>query len=257
MRKQTRDVFMALVAIIFLTGGIPLRADSLSVASFQDEIKVVFTAPSPVVSSVATAPVQSIHYRFGESFVQGELLVELDDRFYQANVEAAEATVTAATVRLDALASLYVDGNATLVDREEAAGGVKVALRNLVDAKDKLRGCNICAPFNGRVAEVLVDEHELVKNGEPLIRLVNDSVLLARFLLAEEMFASVKPGIPVKILVSSSGEVVVGTIKYIAAEVDPASRTFEVRAEVENGEGRLRTGMNACLDREALEPYLD
>lgn len=224
--------------------------------AYQDETKIVFTAPSPVLSSVVAAPVRKVHYRFGESFSKGDPLVMLDDTLYLANVEAAKAAYTAECVKSEALESLYKEGNATLVDRERAVGMVKVAYKNLVEAREKLNGCQIRAPFSGRVVELFVEEHELVEMGRPLLRVVNDSTLLAQFLLEEKMFGQIKTGIAIKILVTATQKEIEGTIKYISAEVDPASATFEVRAEVDNHMGLLRTGMNARLNRSALNAYL-
>ncbi len=244
------------VMVCFLFGALSLGADRPSVQDYQNETKVVFTAPAPLLSSVVAAQVQMIHYRFGESFEKGEPLVTLDSTFHVANVEAAEAAFAAMKVKCDALNSLYEDGNATLMDREQAFGGMKVAQKNLVEAREKLRGCKVCAPFDGRVVGLAVEEHELVEVGRPLLRVVNDTTLLALFLLPEAIFAQVKTGIPVKIYVTSTQEEIEGIIKYISAEVDPASATFEVRAEVDNRAGHLRTGMNARLDREHLNTYL-
>jgi RND family efflux transporter MFP subunit len=214
---------------------------------------VVFTAPSPVLSSLVASPVRKINRRFGEAFVKGDRLLILDDGFYQANLTAAEAALKAAQVEYQALQSLHQDGNATLMQREQAASEVKQAEKNVVDAREKLEGCVVLAPFNGRVIEVLAQEHELVKIGHPLIKIVNDKTLLAQFLLPEELFPRIRPGLPVRIHVTSFDRYVTGKIKYIAAEVDPASRTFEVRAEVANEAGHLRSGMNAQLDLTALE----
>ncbi len=241
----------AFIAVCLLLVG-RARANAPTAYDYQNEIKVVLIAPVPVLSSVVSAPVREIHCRFGESFAKGDPLVTLEDTLYVANLEAAEAAFNAERVKCEALKSLYLEGNATLVDCERAVGLMMEAQRNLVDAREKLRGCRICAPFNGRVGELFVDEHEWVEIGRPLIRLVNDSSLLAQFLLDEEWFDQVETGIKVRISVTATRQVIEGTIKYIAAEVDPASATFEVRAEVDNSSGRLRTGMNASLDRSAL-----
>jgi RND family efflux transporter MFP subunit len=250
-KKGFAGVMLALSAACLWPGG-RTWAEASSAYDYQNEIKVVLIAPVPVLSSVVSAPVREIHCRFGESFAKGDPLVTLDDALYVANLEAAEAAFNAERVKCEALKNLYEEGNASLVDRERAVGLMMEAQRNLVNAREKMLGCRICAPFDGRVGELLVDEHEWVELGRPLIRLVNDSSLLAQFLLDEEWFDQVKPGIKVKISVTATRQEIEGTIKYIAAEVDPASGTFEVRAEVDNASGRLRTGMNASLDRAAL-----
>ena len=250
-------VCACIIATGVLLSGEKGLADELSDLGLSHEIKVVFSAPSPVLSALVSSSVKAIHYRFGESFVEGAPLLSLDETVYSASADAADAVLKASIVRSEAIKNLHRDGNASLVEQEQACSTVKVAQKNQAEAREKLEGCRIIAPFSGRVIDVLVEEHEFVDVGQPLIRIVNDSILTAQFLLPEEMFAKVKVGVPVKIYVASTQQTVEGIIRYIAAEVDPASCTFEVRAEVNNGAGKLRSGMNATLDRQDLTGHLE
>ena len=221
--------------------------------TFFNQIKVVFTAESPVLSSEVTSQVTNITRRFGESFKKGELLISLDDSFYRANHLAAQAVVHASKIKYDATSSLYKDENVSQVEFEEAAGQYTVAQKNAVEARNKYEGCRIVAPFDGRVVEVMIHEHEMAKESQPMIKIVNDATLYAQFLLPEKMFRHIKREIKVSLYVAALDTHVEGEIRYIAAEIDPASRTFEVKVLVENKSGELRSGMNGILELEALK----
>jgi multidrug resistance efflux pump len=123
-----------------------------------------------------------------------------------------------------------------------------VARGQLELAREELAACTIAAPHPGRVARVLVNEHELVDRGTPVIEIVDDRVLRARFLLPSALFRSVTIGQELEIVVRETQTTASATISHIAAVLDAASTTFEVYAEIDNRDGELRAGMNGWLN---------
>lgn len=184
----------------------------------------------------------------------------------------ARAMREAARKKLDVTQKLFDDGHASqieLVDaqRELAAAEADCevvratviqeqsdATRNLATATARhdlavreLDACHLTAPYAGRVARILVHEHELVDRGTPLIEIVDDRTLRARFLVPSRWFGEVRLGQDVAIRVTETDDRVTGHVSHIAATLDPASATFEVYAEVDNADARLRAGMNGWL----------
>ncbi|MCC8180020.1 MAG: efflux RND transporter periplasmic adaptor subunit, partial [Planctomycetes bacterium] len=80
-----------------------------------------------------------------------------------------------------------------------------------------------------------------------LLYIVDDSTLLAKFLMPESRFESVALGDRLQVEIQSIGMVKEAVVSHIAAVLDPASRTFEVWAGIDNADGRLRAGMIASL----------
>lgn len=252
-----------------------------------------------VLSAEVSAGVVQVHRELGEPFECGALLVRLDDLVYRANrdvaaarLEAAEqeleqakalaaararerhaeAVLEAARANFKATQRLYDDGQASLVDLENARRDVRTAEADcelvaatsakalftaqrevaaargrLAVAADELEACTIVAPYAGRVARLRISEHELVDRGTPIIEVVDDHVLRAKLLLPSALFRSVQLGQAMKLTVSETGREAVAKVSHIAAVLDPASATFEVYAEVDNADGALRAGMNGWL----------
>ena len=125
----------------------------------------------------------------------------------------AEAVLGAAQANLAATQRLFNDGHASAVDLENArrdaltaqtdlelvqataARELLVAQREVEQARgrleiasDQLRACRLTGPYAGRVARVLVAEQEWVERGRPVIEVVDDRVLLAKFLLPSALF---------------------------------------------------------------------
>ena len=192
-----------------------------------------------------------------------------DDKTRQRHAEAVRA---AAKANLVATQRLYDNDHASQVDLENAKRDVTVAQTNceLVEstsreeligakrelvvatgkldiAREQLEACTMAGPWAGRVKRVLVNEHELVQRGTPVIEVIDDRILLAKFLLPSSVFRSVCVGQELRLTVNEVSATVAMKVSHIAAALDPASVTFEVHAEVDNADGRLRAGMNGTV----------
>ncbi len=185
----------------------------------------------------------------------------------------ADAMLAAATTNLKATEKLFSNGHVSQVDLANVKRDVTVAQTNrelvnwlsvkeLTDARRELatargelaiaehalKACRLTGPYVGRVARVIVNEHELVKPGTPVAEIIDDRILRAKCLLPSAMFRSVRLGQKITIAVKETGTTVTATISHIAAVLDPASMTFDVYGEVDNSDGQLRAGMNGWLD---------
>jgi len=184
----------------------------------------------------------------------------------------AEAVLAAAQANLVATQRLFENNRASKVDLENARRDATVAqsqrelvdstaTKELTDAKrelvaatgeselaaDQLEACRITGPWAGRVIRVLVNEHELVERGTPVVEVIDDRLLLAKFLLPSSVFRSVRVGQELRLAVNETSSMVRMKVSHIAAALDPASVTFEVHAEISNADGTLRAGMNGTV----------
>lgn len=215
----------------------------------RDQLSVVLTSRrEAVLSAEVRAQVQRIYREFGQSFAQGQVLVELDAAsFHRLNLEKTDVFLEAARKAYAVTSQLFKEKSASILELEKAKAELAVAE---VNRKFSLRNVNVCriaAPYGGRVEKLFVNEHELVDEGRPLIKIVDDSVLRARIILPSDLFGSLKIGQPMPILIKETGKEVTAKVSHISAVMDPASGTFEVYAEVANSDGTLRSGMTGRL----------
>lgn len=168
----------------------------------------------------------------------------LHDNGHASQVNLANARRDAITAETDCELVATVSAQEQIKARRELA--LAQGHRDL--AGDELDACTIRAPYAGRMARVLVNEHEYVQRGTPLVEVVDDTVLRAKFLLPSELFQSVRMGQELRLTVTETPQTVVVKVTHIAAVLDPASVTFEVYAEVDNADGSLRAGMNGMVN---------
>ena len=102
------------------------------------------------------------------------------------------------------------------------------------------------APFTGDVIERNATVGEVVDPNKTLFTVADLSTVWVRADFPEQQAGQLKTGLTVEVRVSAYPDTVFrGAITYIAAVIDPATRTVMARADVSNVDGRLRPEMFA------------
>lgn len=228
-----------------------LRAEEIKSYYFNVVLEARFQT---VVYAQVTTPVVKVHKHLGESFQEGELLLELDNRIYEGNFKKADALVTKFQTELKAKKQLYEDDALSQFELEEGISQLAGAEADRIIAQKMLGDTQILAPYDGRIVKVNVKEFELAQQGKELITLVDDTYLYAKFLVPSTLLHCVKVGAPLEIYVKETGEKVASTIARVAPVIDPSSQTIVVEAGIDNEEHMLLPGMTGrVVLKECLE----
>lgn len=196
-----------------------------------------------VLSAEVGTTVKSISKEMGDRFNKGETLIELDDRLFKAKQNKARFLLERAQEQLSAKQQLYDDNVSSAFELKDALAEEGIALLDLETADKELASCYIRAPYQGHVDKLLIAEHEIVQQGEPLIEIVDDKTLLAKLLIPSTYFNKIHTGKVLYIDVKETGTQAKAIVTHIGAVIDPASSMFKIFAEVNNHEGKFRSGM--------------
>lgn len=110
-------------------------------------------------------------------------------------------------------------------------------------AKLELSYTTITAPISGMVAERMAKPGNLIPLNAPLYRIVDNSRLEAVLNVPEREMATMKAGLPIRMMVDAlAGQVFEGTVDRISPVVDAQTGTFRV-VGVFRGQDRLKPGM--------------
>ncbi|MCL1836197.1 MAG: efflux RND transporter periplasmic adaptor subunit [Treponema sp.] len=102
------------------------------------------------------------------------------------------------------------------------------------------------APIAGTVVALPGQVGMTVTQAVPLARIAGGSALQVRLYVAERFISKMAMNLPCEITFDAwPGEVFRGSISEIAPTVDPASRTMELRVNVQDIGSRIKTGMFA------------
>jgi membrane fusion protein, multidrug efflux system len=180
----------------------------------------------------------------GGSFRAGQVLVSLDCSLQQAQLQKARAALSAsertfvANKRLNELNSI---GKVELdvSESEVAKARAEVSLMNV-----SLEKCQVAAPFSGRIAEQRVREQQYVQPGQPLLDILDDSVLELEFIVPSHWLAWLKPGYGFQVKIDETGKSYPAKILRIGARVDPVSQSVKTVAAIDGSYKELMAGMS-------------
>lgn len=201
-----------------------------------------------VVYAEVTSPVLAIHKRMGESFEEGEPLMELDNKVFEGNYLKTLALVTKFQTELEAKKRLYADDALSQFELDEGIASLVGAEADYILAEKLFASTKVKGPYKGRVVKIAVKQFELGQQGKELITLVDDDILFAKFLVTSNLFSCLKLGMKVDIHVRETGDKIAATISRISPVIDPSSSTIVVEAEIDNREHRWWAGMKARID---------
>jgi multidrug efflux pump subunit AcrA (membrane-fusion protein) len=102
------------------------------------------------------------------------------------------------------------------------------------------------APIGGTVVALPAQVGMTISPQVSLARIAGGSALEIKLYVADRFISKMALGLPCEITLDAwPGEVFRGTVGKVAPTVDPASRTMEIRVNVENPGARLKAGMFA------------
>lgn len=228
------------------------------------EIKVILVPyRESIISSKIDSTIQEYKVKEGAAIKKGQLLVIMDDKYYTQLYNNSQAALKEAKTRTSfseedykMKVQLYQRGVYGSMDLKESKYNSDLAKSQREQANAKhflnkynLNSCKVYAPFDGRVVKKIARIYEYIKTGDPVLKVINDKKLYAVIHLPSTEITSIKPDDKLAIFISETGKRYEVKIEEISADIDPRSRTFEVKAVIDNSEGKLRAGMSGYLDK--------
>ncbi|SFL93353.1 efflux RND transporter periplasmic adaptor subunit [Marinobacter zhejiangensis] len=210
------------------------------------------------VTAEVSGRVVELNVQPGEVVAKGQLLVRLDDRQAQADLQVADAQFADAQRQYDRASRLVANNSIAQSRLDELRTALDVARAQRVAARIRLENHRIEAPFAGIVGLTDISLGSYLSEGETITTLDDTREMELEFSVPERYLGQLAQGQQVAGETPAyPGQVFHGTLVELGARVSELSRTLPVRALVDNSEGRLRPGqfMSVSLtlgQREAL-----
>ena len=230
-------------------GPAPVEVVQLMPVRVQESIAAVGSLrsnESVVLRPEVSGRIATIGFRDGQAVKRGQLLVGLDATLNAAEVAQARAEFDLANSNLKRTEDLASKNFVSSSAQDQAASSLQVAEARLKLAEARLAKMSILAPFDGVVGIRNVSIGDYVKDGADLINVEDIRTLKADFRLPERYLPQLKPGLPVELTADAlPGSRYAGSVDAINPRIDASGRSLEVRARLDNSDGRLRPGMFA------------
>lgn len=220
-------------------------------------------APRSVALSFRVGgPVVEIRPSKGQRVANGDLLARIDGRDYRVQVKNAEAQLAAArahgvqaTESYQRVRGLYENDNASKADFDNARASLEVSVAQveaaeqaLMAARLSLADTELTAPFDGIVADRLVEEHATVVPGQPILAFQGIGGMEVLVHVPEREVADLTRKASARIEVRFDALVhhdpLVAYVKEFATETDPVTQTFPITLSLE---GKVPTGLLAGM----------
>jgi membrane fusion protein (multidrug efflux system) len=272
-RDRSRSTRGAAAAALMLVGAVacggPQEPPPAPPAPPQDKAVLVRTAPPQVedVIDLAQLPgdlvprrravlaaevpgaVERVTVDLGDPVREGQVLVEIDTRGLEQAVAEAEAVFRQTQAQRSRAQNLFERRSITKKELLDAITNHDVAQARLASARLDLAKAQVKAPWTGAVASRRVEVGDYAVPGQPLIELVDGSVLKVRAPAPAADVPFLEEGARATVRVDAlPGQVFEGRVRRLGAELDPASRTLPVEVEIPNPRGLLKPGMLARVE---------
>jgi RND family efflux transporter MFP subunit len=220
---------------------------------------VVQARRSSQLSFEISGRVQRIAVDIGDRVEEGRVLATLDPEPYRLEVAAAESelekiqanvnTTRADWQRYDQLYAQRIIAKSELdqvkLQYDSARSELATQQSRLEIARRNLRLTELKAPYSGHVAEKLVEEHEEVQSGAPVLKLDSDGAKEVSLTVPESLIGRMSRGMDVTItLASLRGLDVPGRITDVGATALKAN-AFPVKVAILEDVPGLELGMSA------------
>lgn len=208
-------------------------------------------------ASIATdlaARIARINFREAQSFHKGDVLVSFDCERLQAEHAAVEAVHREMKVMLESNVFLDKKGAVGKLDVEVSRARLDKARAEADALAARLKQCEIVAPFDGRVTELAVNEHEIPAAGKPLISIVEGNAFEIDLIVPSAWLRRLGPGAPFAFSIDETGSTYDAHLLRIGAAVDPVSQTVKVIAAFDTHDERILAGMSGSARFPIVEP---
>jgi len=121
------------------------------------------------VSFRVSGTIDRVLVKDGDAVHTGQVIALLDNRDYQVQLSAIEAEYNQIKADCERVIGLYEDGSTTAQNYDKARYGLEQITAKYNHAKDQLSDCQLKAPFNGYVQNVLHEADETVMAGFPIV----------------------------------------------------------------------------------------
>ena len=203
------------------------------------------------VVSEAQGIITSVNFDLGDRIEKGQVLLKVDEKIQQINLEQAKIEYDNAQLDYAAAKNLFDAGSASQSELNKANIALSSAKARYESALKAFNDCTLTAPISGLIAEKdnTVALGNYLNGGTRIARLVNISALKLEIAVGESEVGLLSEGAEAEIFIPTCSRIENrGRIDAIAAGSDPATGSFPVIVTWDNRcPGIVRAGMTASV----------
>jgi membrane fusion protein (multidrug efflux system) len=213
-------------------------------SSSLKSIGSVVAVQGVTVSADLPGIVSRISFDSGRQVQAGQILVQLDTRQEQAQLEAVQAQRNLARINYDRMKSLVDAGAIPRADYDKALAEKAETEARVGEIHATIERKTIRAPFSGALGIRQVNLGQYLSGGTAIVPLQSLNPIYVDFGVPQQAATQVRVGQTVRITATElKGAEFTGRVTAIDSVVDEATRNVRVQATLSNPKAKLRPGM--------------
>lgn len=202
-------------------------------------------APSrgAVLKAEAAGRVIDSFIQNGQFVRQGTLLLQIDDRLEQAQLQSAKAQAKLKQLEYNRLLTLSADGAAAPAQVDQAEADFAIASAEIASIQASISHKQVRAPFDGVLGLRQVNQGDYLEIGQTIVELQAQSTVFVNFSLPQKNLHMVKKGLRIELRSNTDPHSIYnGTLTAIAPTLNALSRSVQLQGTFTNAEQKLRIG---------------
>ena len=257
-----KTLVFLLVAILNVNSQTAFCAENTQIAgpsqrtteSMTEDVEIraqILAKNRSILSAGISAKITELPFREGQSFTKGDLLLSFDCSMEEAEYKysLAQQRKASATVKvnkqLDKLQSI------SILEVENGRSDLEMAKARVTLMRAKLKPCKEFAPFDGKIAELMVMPRQRLSIGEQIMTILDPSLLEVDLRVPSSWLTWIAVDQPFSLHIEDTDRTYNPRISMIGAHVDPISQTVKILGELERDGEFILPGMsgNAAFNR--------
>ena len=213
-------------------------------AEVRESRALVVASQEAILSSELAARIENIAVKEMQRFKKGDLLIQFDCSLYEAQKDVVSANANSALIKLKSDEQMLQMRSIGKYELELSISEYDKAKSELRIAELNVERCQIKAPFDGAVEEVVVNTYETIQPQVELMKIIQTEVLELEMVVSSEWISWLKIGHPIKVYIDEIQKEFNATISGIGANVDAVSQTIQLKGTITDTSPALLPGMS-------------
>ena len=213
-------------------------------AEVRESRALVVASQEAILSSELAARIENIAVKEMQRFKKGDLLIQFDCSLYEAQKDVVSANANSALIKLKSDEQMLQMRSIGKYELELSISEYEKAKSELRIAELNVDRCQIKAPFDGAVEEVVVNTFETIQPQVELMKIIQTDILELEMVVSSEWISWLKIGHPIKVYIDEIQKEFNATISGIGANVDAVSQTIQLKGTITDTSPALLPGMS-------------
>ena len=190
---------------------------------------LVVASQEAILSSELAARIENIAVKEMQRFKKGDLLIQFDCSLYEAQKDVVSANANGALIKLKSDEQMLQMRSIGKYELELSISEYEKAKSELRIAELNVERCQIKAPFDGAVEEVVVNTFETIQPQVELMKIIQTDILELEMVVSSEWISWLTIGHPIKVYIDEIQKEFNASISGVGANVDPVRQTIQLK----------------------------